>query len=72
MPFVPMTPIDPIADHDGMPLLKVGIVRERLGCSDSSVRRLIRAGLLPVVRVGHLVRVREDHLWRYLTAGAGE
>lgn len=72
MPFVPMTPIDPTADHDGMPLLKVGTVGQRLGCSASSVRRLIRAGRLPAVRFGHLVRVREDHLWRHLTADAGE
>jgi excisionase family DNA binding protein len=42
------------------PLLTPVAVAERLNVSLRSVRRMIADGRLPVVRIGHLVRVRPE------------
>ena len=44
------------------PLLTPAVVAERLNVSLRSVRRMIADGRLPVVRIGHLVRVRPEAL----------
>jgi excisionase family DNA binding protein len=41
-------------------------VAEELRCSVATVKRRIRAGALPTYRDGHLVRIREDDLRRYV------
>ena len=40
---------------------------DELGCSVSTLRRRIRAGLLPVYVDGGLRRIREDDLRRYVS-----
>lgn len=37
-----------------------------LGCSRATVKRRIRSGVLPAMRDGRLVRVRESDLARYI------
>ena len=49
-------------------LLRLGDVADELAVSLSTVKRLVRAGELPVVRVGSSVRVRPDDLRRYVAA----
>jgi excisionase family DNA binding protein len=49
-------------------LLTVDAVAEHLGSSTRHVRRLIERGLLPVHRLGRLVRVSPDDLARLLAA----
>ena len=43
-------------------LLSIAETCVRAGCSDSTVRRLIKAGRLQAVKVGSLVRVMEESL----------
>ena len=44
----------------GRRLLKVSEVMERLGCSRATVHRRVADGTLPVVRIGRLVRFRQE------------
>lgn len=53
------------------PLLTVKEVAEALQVSARTIRRLIAAGGLSVVRIGSAVRVSEVALAAYLTAAAG-
>jgi excisionase family DNA binding protein len=48
-------------------LLTLYEVAEVLGCSLSSVKRRVDAGLIPVFRDGRLVRVRRVDLQRYVS-----
>ena len=47
-------------------LLTLQRVAEELGCSLSSVKRRVDAGLIPVFRDDRLVRVRRVDLQRYI------
>lgn len=52
-----------------MPLLSVATVAERLALSVKQVRRLISAGELPHVKLGHRsVRVEEEDLAAFVAA----
>jgi excisionase family DNA binding protein len=44
------------------PLLKAAQVAERLNISVRSVRRMIKDGRLPIVRIGRSVRIRPEAL----------
>ena len=50
----------PSPAHSLRPLLKVGDVAKILNLHPRSIRRLIADGRLPVIRVGHAVRVRPE------------
>jgi excisionase family DNA binding protein len=50
------------------PLLRLPDVAAELAVSLSTVKRLVRSGELPVVRVGVSVRVRRDDLRRFVAA----
>jgi excisionase family DNA binding protein len=47
-------------------LLTLREVARRLACSEKSVRRLVDAGDLPVVRIGRMVRVDPLDLARFV------
>lgn len=49
-----------------IPLLTIDHVAERLCCSTKSVRRLVAAGDLPVIRIGRMVRVHPSDLERFV------
>jgi excisionase family DNA binding protein len=49
-------------------LLTIPQVADRLGASSRHIQRLIKAGHLPVHRLGRLVRVSEDDLARLIAA----
>jgi excisionase family DNA binding protein len=49
-------------------LLSLEETREILGCSPKTLQRRIKAGELPVVRDGRLVRVHPQDLDRYVAA----
>jgi excisionase family DNA binding protein len=50
----------------GGQLLTLRDVAAELGCSVTTIKRRVREGALPVYVDGHLVRVREDDLRRYV------
>jgi excisionase family DNA binding protein len=52
------------------PLLTVAEVAIYLSCAEETVKRLVRRGLLPAVRVGPRLRFRRDDVERYLAARA--
>lgn len=52
--------------------LTVAEVAELLGCSRRTVFRMIHAGALPAVRVGHLLRVKRDSFERSQIIVRGE
>jgi excisionase family DNA binding protein len=47
-------------------LLAVAEVAHRLGLHEKTVRRLIRGGVLPALKIGHVVRVDEAELEQYV------
>jgi putative molybdopterin biosynthesis protein len=47
-------------------LLTIEEVKTRLGISDKTVRRLIKRGDMPVIRIGRQLRVSEADLQRFL------
>jgi excisionase family DNA binding protein len=49
-------------------LLSLAETGDRLGCSLKTLRRRIRAGELPVIRDGRLLRVHPADLARYVAA----
>ena len=49
-------------------LLEVAHVAHRLSCSQAFVRRLIRDGRLPALRIGNRWRIEETDLGAYLAA----
>lgn len=55
----------PSASHDS-PLLTVPEVSERLRVSTYTVRRLVRAGEIPALRVGQQLRVSQRELEEWL------
>jgi len=52
-------------------LLSLEDTAEVLGCSMKTVRRLIEAKTLPVVRLGRLIRVHPDDLARLIAGHRG-
>jgi excisionase family DNA binding protein len=56
-----------VPPEPGERLLSVADVAGRLGVAEKTVRRKISAGDLPALRVGKLIRVRENTLTVYLT-----
>ena len=66
----------PIADVGALPpldpnrLLKPQEAADRLTVSLSTLRRLIKDGRLPVVRVGHAIRIRPADLEAFVTPTA--
>jgi excisionase family DNA binding protein len=64
---------------NGAHLLKFSQVAERLNCSDSTVRRLVKSGVLPTVCIGPTKsssgqRFRPEDIERYIesrTSGGG-
>jgi excisionase family DNA binding protein len=53
-------------------LLQIPEVARTLAISESTARRLIKAGVLPALRVGRQIRVPEDMLLAWLVAGWGQ
>jgi excisionase family DNA binding protein len=51
-------------------LLDIPTVRHELSAGDSTVRRWIREGRLPAVRLGRRVLVRREALDEFVCAGA--
>ena len=51
------------------PVLDVPGVAKILGCSPDTIRAEIRAGRLPHVRVGRLIRIPRHQLVAYLEGG---
>jgi excisionase family DNA binding protein len=49
--------------------LSVAQVAERLNVSKMTIYRLVHAGQLPCVRIGHTYRVAEEAMTRYLEEG---
>jgi excisionase family DNA binding protein len=47
-------------------LLTLDEVARTIGCSVATVKRRVRAGLIPVFRDGRIVRLREADLRRYV------
>ncbi len=58
----PLPPLDPNR------LLRPEEVAPRLSVSMSTLRRLITAGRLPVVRVGHAIRIRPQDLEGFIAS----
>jgi excisionase family DNA binding protein len=54
------------AAHRHAPLLTVHEVAERLRSGEHTIRRLIRSGELPALRVGQQYRIDGDELERWL------
>jgi excisionase family DNA binding protein len=52
------------------PLLTMPETADRFRISEPTVRRLIRRGALPALRVGHRIRVDERELAAWLYAGS--
>jgi excisionase family DNA binding protein len=50
------------------PLFAAEQIALQLGCSVREVRRLIKSGELPVIRIGRLVRIHPDDLRRFIAA----
>lgn len=62
-------PVHPVRLGDPPPrLLTLPEVCDALGCSPKTLQRRIRAGELPVIRDGRLVRVHPADLARYVAA----
>ena len=59
---------DPLPPLDPNRLLRPEEVAPRLSVSMSTLRRLISAGRLPVVRVGHAIRIRPQDLEGFITS----
>lgn len=51
-------------------VLDVATVAEILGVTPATVRRLIKAKVLPSVKVGRLTRITKDKLINYLEKGS--
>ena len=51
-------------------ILDVATVAEILGVTPATVRRLLKANVIPSVKVGRLTRVRKDKLIDYLEEGS--
>ena len=52
-------------------LMQICEVSEALGISNTTTRRLIKAGVLPAIRVGGQIRVDQDRLRDWLSSGGG-
>jgi excisionase family DNA binding protein len=64
-----MQTVDTLIDLTNYPLLlSVAQVAEIVGCSVPAVRMRLRRQELPVIRVGHSVRVPREALRHYLAA----
>ena len=50
-------------------LLRVSSVSRLLAISESCTRRLIREGLIPSVRIGRQIRVKEEALNEWMNSG---
>lgn len=50
-------------------LLTVSETAQLLNTSEDRVRRMAREGLLPVVKLGRLIRFNKDELHRWIEAG---
>jgi excisionase family DNA binding protein len=48
------------------PLLQIRQVAERLGMTEVAARRAVERGLLPVVRIGRRIRVKQSDLERLI------
>jgi excisionase family DNA binding protein len=59
---------DALPPLDPNRLLKPQEAADRMTVSLSTLRRLIKAGRLPVVRVGHAIRIRPADLEDFLTS----
>ena len=59
---------DPLPPLDPNRLLRPEEVAPRLSVSMSTLRRLITAGRLPVVRVGHAIRIRPQDLEGFIAS----
>jgi excisionase family DNA binding protein len=53
-------------------LLRIPLVAELLQISETSIRRLIRQGRIPSIRVGRQIRVDEAVLEQWLRAGGSQ
>jgi excisionase family DNA binding protein len=59
----------PVVRHQLAPLLSYLDTAELLHVSETSLRRHVKAGLVPVVRIGRLVRFRPEDILRVVEAG---
>ena len=57
-----------LSDSSGrtLPMLGIDAVAELLGVSTKTIRRQIKAGKLPVIRIGTAVRITADDLQRFI------
>jgi excisionase family DNA binding protein len=53
------------------PMLSVDVVAGILSVSQKTVRRMIDGGVLPICRVGRLVRIQRSDLERYIASCTG-
>ncbi len=63
----PIEEVGALPPLDPNRLLKPQEAADRLTVSLSTLRRLIKSGRLPVVRVGHAIRIRPADLEEFLT-----
>ena len=59
----------PLIPEGTMKLLTIREVSALLNASDSSIRRWIKAGRLPTIRLGRSVRLRQQDIDRLMTRG---
>jgi excisionase family DNA binding protein len=52
-------------------LMQISEVSQALGISDTTTRRLIKAGVLPAVRVGGQIRIDRNRLRDWISSGGG-
>jgi excisionase family DNA binding protein len=52
--------------------MRISEASETLNISTTTIRRLIKAGVLPAVRVGRQIRIDRDRLREWLAAGGGQ
>ena len=53
---------DPASDNHKQRLRTIGDTAERLSVSPRTVRRLIDAGELPIIRIGRAIRIDDNDL----------
>lgn len=61
-----------MSDHQTERLLSLNETANQLSCSVVSVRRWIKSGKLPYVRIGRLLRVKRSDVAAWVTQGLSQ